>query len=276
MRASRYFCHFLLHIKAPQGASKGSRFSTYRLVQIPGATSQSSANAINNSGQVVGWTQTLEELSQGGSHATFWNGANTTRLGSPDGFQSSAEDINDAGQIVGSDALTATLWNGTTATQLGSAFTSASAINSSGQVAGSYTLFSQDPFLQITVGAIVWNGSDAINLSDTSTYSWDEALAINDVGQVVGSSSFRAALWNDGSLIDLNSFLDERLVNDGWKLTEATGINDNGWIVGKALNEQSNLTHAFLLTPIPEAETYMMFIAGLGLLGFMARRRADL
>ena len=55
---------------------------------------QSSPNAINNSGQVVGWTQTLEEYSQGsGSHPTFWNGANTTRLGSPDGFQSNAEDI---------------------------------------------------------------------------------------------------------------------------------------------------------------------------------------
>src|SRR5665213_4600067 len=40
VRPSRSFCHFLLHIKSPQGPSKGSRFSTYRLVQVPGATSE--------------------------------------------------------------------------------------------------------------------------------------------------------------------------------------------------------------------------------------------
>ena len=90
---------------------------------------QSSANAINNGGRVVGWAQTLEEVSDYATHATSWSGAKTTVLGAPGGL-SSAEDINDAGQIVGSDGLMATLWNGTTATQLGSYFSSASAINS--------------------------------------------------------------------------------------------------------------------------------------------------
>ena len=33
---------------------------------------------------------------------------------------------------------------------------------------------------------------------------------------------------------------------------------------------------AFLLTPVPEANIYVMFIAGLGLLGFMARGRTDI
>ena len=54
---------------------------------------QSSANAINNGGQVVGWAQTLEEVSDYATHATSWSGAKTTVLGAP-GWLSSAEDIN--------------------------------------------------------------------------------------------------------------------------------------------------------------------------------------
>ena len=101
----------------------------------------------------------------------------------------------------------------------------------------------------------------------------DNPLAINDGGQMVGSSPLDAILWTDGNVIDLNRFLDDRLVNQGWNLTKATDINDNGWIVGTAVNNQTNVNHAFLLTPVPEPETYAMLLAGLGVLGFMGRRR---
>ena len=77
----------------------------------------------------------------------------------------------------------------------------------------------------------------------------DNPLAINDSGQVVGSSPLDPILWTDGNVIDLNRFLDDRLVNQGWNLTKATDINDNGWIVGTAVNNQTNVNHAFLLTP---------------------------
>jgi len=230
---------------------------------------QSSANAINNGGQVVGWAQTLEEVSDYATHATSWSGAKTTVLGSPGGL-SSAEDINDAGQIVGSDGFMATLCNGTTATQLGSYFSSASAINSSGQVAGVEPIY-VDPIFPLTDRSVVWNTFD--EMRTTTMEGMDNPLAMNDSGQVVGSSTFDAILWTDGNVINLNRFLDDSLVNQGWNLTKATGINNNGWIVGEAVNQQSNLTHAFLLTPIPEADTYIMFVAGLGLLGFMARSR---
>ncbi|WP_256209002.1 FxDxF family PEP-CTERM protein [Nitrosospira sp. Nsp14] len=53
----------------------------------------------------------------------------------------------------------------------------------------------------------------------------------------------------------------------------ASDINDNGWIVGNAHNSKTGVDHAFLLAPIPEPETYAMLLAGLGLLGFIARRR---
>ncbi|WP_374049964.1 FxDxF family PEP-CTERM protein [Nitrosomonas sp. sh817] len=39
-------------------------------------------------------------------------------------------------------------------------------------------------------------------------------------------------------------------------------------------NSQSNVRYAgFEVTPVPEPETYAMLLAGLGLVGFMARRR---
>ena len=64
-------------------------------------------------------------------------------------------------------------------------------------------------------------------------------------------------------------------VTEGWVLDNAIGINDNGWIVGNAHNSITGLDHAFLLTPVPEPETYALFMAGLGLLVFIARRRKN-
>ena len=72
-------------------------------------------------------------------------------------------------------------------------------------------------------------------------------------------------------LVDLNSFLDASMANAGWVLERAYDINDNGWIVGDARIGQSGENHAFLLAPIPEPETYALMLAGLVLVGFIAR-----
>jgi probable HAF family extracellular repeat protein len=114
------------------------------------------------------------------------------------------------------------------------------------------------------------------------------ALAINEAGQVVGysyaldNSDFymRAFIWNGSTMIDLNSLMAVDTVSEDWHLTSATGINDNGWVVGEAYNSNLNEYHAYLLTPIPvapvpEPETYALFMAGLGLMGFIARRRKN-
>jgi hypothetical protein len=39
-------------------------------------------------------------------------------------------------------------------------------------------------------------------------------------------------------------------------------------------NEVSNTTTVYQLAAVPEPETYAMLLAGLGLVGFMARRKA--
>jgi probable HAF family extracellular repeat protein len=108
------------------------------------------------------------------------------------------------------------------------------------------------------------------------------AVAINNSGHVVGTSynneanSNRAIFWNGTELIDLNSFLDSSTVDAGWVLLRATDINDYGWIVGQASNSLLGISErAFLLAPVPEPETFTMFIEGLGLLGFMRLHRKN-
>jgi probable HAF family extracellular repeat protein len=127
----------------------------------------------------------------------------------------------------------------------------------------------------------VWNGATATDLGTLGgTYS--AATAINTAGQVVGysytDSGTRATVWNGTTATDLNSFLDASTVSAGWVLLDARGINDNGWIVGSASNRLLGIReHAFLLsvTAVPEPETYAMMLAGLGLMGFVARRRKN-
>ena len=91
----------------------------------------------------------------------------------------------------------------------------------------------------------------------------------------MADGSQHATFWDGTTLIDLNSFLDPALTSAGWVLKEAAGINDHGAIVGTAVNNLLGITdgHAFLLSPVPEPETYAMLLAGLGLMGAMVRRR---
>jgi PEP-CTERM motif len=71
---------------------------------------------------------------------------------------------------------------------------------------------------------------------------------------------------------DLNALIDPLDPLKGvTTLVSARDINSVGQIVGFGIISGKN--HAFLVTPVPEPETYAMMVAGLGLLGFMLRRR---
>jgi len=83
-------------------------------------------------------------------------------------------------------------------------------------------------------------------------------------------------LWDGKANNDLNSFLDASAVAAGWVLEQATGINDNGWIVGSASNSLLGITnHAFVISiyPVPETDACAMALMDFGIMGFMARRR---
>jgi probable HAF family extracellular repeat protein len=103
---------------------------------------------------------------------------------------------------------------------------------------------------------------------------------INNHGVVVGDSLLvdgvtdHAFLWNGAAMTDLNDFLDATTIGEGWILTIANGINDNGWIAGQAYNTLTGQYHAYLLAvPVPEPETYGMLLAGLGLIAAVLRRK---
>jgi probable HAF family extracellular repeat protein len=256
----------------------------------------SAAYAINNVGQVGGIAQT----SLGFGKPTVWDlgsGRVTDLFVTHPNVMGAVVDINDSGVVVGPYEMTR---SPASSSPYGVA---PIAINTAGKVVGTGNF---GGFIHAAViggyhvgpadlNPAHYAGMNAIYTSRTDLGTLpggyhSVAYALNDSDQVVGWSSTgssdgtsHATLWNGTAIIDLNSFLDVGKVSTGWVLVYASGINDNGWIVGTAHNNITGVDHAFLLNPcdicsvaqVPEPETYAMFMAGLGLMGFIARRRKN-
>lgn len=72
----------------------------------------------------------------------------------------------------------------------------------------------------------------------------------------------------------VNSSFVDMIVTDGDKAPEGLeGFTMGGMHYLAIANEVSNTTTVYSLAPVPEPETYALLMAGLGLLGFAARRR---
>ncbi|KAB8316387.1 DUF3466 family protein [Tolypothrix campylonemoides VB511288] len=237
----------------------------------------STANAINNAGQVVG----------GENRAFLWSSSTgSTDLGTlPGASSSSASDINDNSQVVGTSSSRAFLWNSSTGmTSLGTLpnknTSFASAINNAGQVVGN----SGNSNASQGSRAFLWSSDTGmIDLGlppgrfPASESDWSFANDINDLGQVVGGSNSglngpRAFLWSSSTgMVDLNT-----LIDPGIRLDSATAINNQGQIV--ANRRVSSFDHrTYLLTPksstpVPEPlTTGGSILAGTGLL-YLRRR----
>jgi uncharacterized membrane protein len=105
------------------------------------------------------------------------------------------------------------------------------------------------------------------------------ARGINNAGHVVGDSfsdpntsgspsPFRYT--SAAGLVSLNELLDP-VTGEGWSLDHAYDINNLGQISGIGIS--GGKPHAFLLTPIPEPETYALMLLGLSSLAIVSRRR---
>jgi probable HAF family extracellular repeat protein len=142
------------------------------------------------------------------------------------------------------------LWQNGAVTDLGSLGSLMSnvacAINNRGQVVGVSDLTGD-----ATGYAFLWEN---VAMTDLGTLPGDfssVAFSINNKGQVVGQScdinvNCRAALWENDVMIDLNTVI---APNSSLYLLSANDINDQGSIVGQALDPSTGDTPAFLATP---------------------------
>jgi probable HAF family extracellular repeat protein len=155
-------------------------------------------------------------------------------------------------------------------------------INNSGQAVGEFG--SPTGF-----GAFI-TGPNGIGMTDLGTLGGQNsnATGINDFGEVVGraetaNGEYHAFLFSHGGLTNLN--LLDVMVATGWMDIQVIDINNKGQILGNAFDPNTGSEHGFLLSytpdtifdpqqyipssPIPEPSTYLMLLAGLGLLGFV-------
>jgi probable HAF family extracellular repeat protein/parallel beta-helix repeat protein len=236
----------------------------------------SSAKAINDAGQVVGWSSTAD----GFTLAFLWDTVNgMIDLGTLDGQYSKAYSINRSGQIVGKAYTASGYWRATLfhptgegnnidLGTLGGDRSYASSINDNGQIVG---------WAQIASGerhATLFDPTGGRDNIDLGTLGGDESWAssINNSSQIVGtayrlftspggrfppvtSSYLRATLFDatgQGNNIDLGALL---YTYGGRYCSGAMSINENGNIVGAAWNEdpfpfvQENSQLAVLFDP---------------------------
>jgi probable HAF family extracellular repeat protein len=239
---------------------------------------QSTANANNISGQVVGaaLTTTIDPFastplcSTCGTfaqtylfapaatemHAFRWvPGQGMQDLGTLGGPDSNAWITNDRGQVAGESFTSFTpdpstgvppihpfLWEkGKGMTDLGSLggiYGEATWLNNRGQVVGFSTLADGNNH------AIRWDEDEGLkDLGVLPGGAFSSATWINDAGEVVGfsdaSNGLRPFLWKNGAMIDLGT-----VANDACSL--AASINSQGQIVGFGRADCFNEDHAFL------------------------------
>jgi len=221
--------------------------------------------AINDSGQVVGWSQTKA----GTSDAFLWNGTRMTDLGPLSQFY--PDGINDSGQIAGAcgnDSVPCLDSNGTF-TALPNPpnldCTGAIAINNNGQVLGACGDSSGNshgvvwtngtPTVLPTLGGpyfaptAINNNGDVVGFGQTSTFAQHGFLYRNGTMTDLGNNIFLYAINDSDVMVGNDLIVSNGTVQDINNLIPAgspginyaVGINDNGQIIAK--------TNGILLTP---------------------------
>jgi len=237
----------------PAGASVATLWRDGSVINMTpdlAAGQGSSARGINDNGQAI------VQISYGDGF--LWQNGVRTPLGDlGGGYGSFPQDINNAGQIVGSASASvlshAFLWQNGEMTDLGvlpgDEDSGATAINNLGVIVGSTGRTDMDTYEQFYKPFIYENGQmRAIPVPGTESFGGD----INDAGEVVGTmraggavTPWHAWIYKNGVVTNLNSV---KPTGTGLHLAYAMAINNAGQITGVAMDAQGRY-HGFLLTP---------------------------
>jgi probable HAF family extracellular repeat protein len=195
------------------------------------------ATGINNSGTVIGYTW-LSVFA--GVHATKWSGGTKSDLGTLGGDYSYANAINKSGTVVGSATTMdnkrerAVVWKGgvlRALKDLGGQYNRAYAISNSGHIVG----FSQDRAGDSH--AVMWKGGVLTDLGISG-----RPMGVNSSGQIVGEAAqasgyVGAAKWVGAAPQQLGCLATGLQCG-------ASGINDDGLIVGWSSTDSFSKNHA--------------------------------
>jgi uncharacterized membrane protein len=156
--------------------------------------------------------------------------------------------LNDKSQVVG-ELLEDTypnrhfgfIWEDGVTTQIEDLWR-ASDINNKGVIVGDY-------FIGGHLEPCLWNNGERVTFGNSGA-----AVAINDLDQIVGISSNRAFIYQDGEMAYLNNLIP---VDSGWgKLYIAIDINNKGQIIGNmGYLIEEDYYYAFLANPISKPKT---------------------
>jgi len=252
----------------------------------------STAVAINNAGQVAGWSDSSDTLGVSSTRAAFlYSGGAMISLGSlgtdPDGHGSSqAVALNRSGQVTGTSEVYvggkakgcgAFLYSSGQMLNLGNFGVDKSgvgesipcAINDAGQVIGSSAVYAADGTPK-GHAAFLYSQGHLLNLGslgvDKSGAFYSVPLVLNNAGQVLGvSDAYDAAggilgrrpfLYTGGRLYDLTTLITNKV---GWVGFTVSDINDMGQICGRGSHQSpgSNICReeGFVLTLVPPGES---------------------
>jgi len=236
------------------------------ITQLGSLFADGEARAINNLGEMVGWSSTPTSPARA---VVWWLDDpqafpfDIGALAGTDGATAMAYDLNDLGQIVGgsestdgSEGFHAFLYQDGLMAALPELYdgygSEAFSINENSQIVGYCA--ATDPQEGPTYGAL-WEEGTVIDLGALFPLGYTYALAINNLGQIVGQAyedpytgndSVRAIIWDEGVPVDLNDLIP---ADAGIELLAAYDINDHGRIVGVGSRLADGLYRAFVLVP---------------------------
>jgi probable HAF family extracellular repeat protein len=224
------------------------------------------ASGINERGEIVGnsYTDTIPNptTSIPTLDPFLWEKGRMTDLGTLGGTLGGPTGLNNRGQVIGQSNLAGDqtsdpfLWDQGKLIDLathgiGGTFQVANAINDVGEIAGAAAFPSRPS------DAALWRDGVVTDLGALGIDCFSQAWSISSRGEIGGvsvscdSSTWHAFLWENGSIVDLNTLIPQ---NSRLTLVYALAINDHGEIGGLGVPPGVPTTsdtqgHAFLLIP---------------------------